>query len=94
MNRGPSNGLATNPVVIELVERWEQRGLTWPEFCAAAALYSEMIALREGPDGGVRFLMKQFQMSEVEARDAIHMGEWAVRAARAAGPGPGPGDAS
>jgi hypothetical protein len=48
MDRGPSNGLASNPVVAELVGRWEQDGLAWPDFCAAAALYLEMIALREG----------------------------------------------
>jgi len=87
MKRGPSNGLADNPVVARFVERWEQRGKswTWFDFCAAAALYSEMIALREGPDGGVRFLMKQFpQLSEMDVRRAIRDGQWAVREARAA----------
>jgi len=42
--------------------------------CVLAALYSECIEHREGPDGGVRFLMSQCQWSERDARDAIQIG--------------------
>ena len=44
------------------------------DMCAVAALYSECIEHREGPDGGVRFLMSRCQWSERDARDAIEIG--------------------
>ena len=48
------------------------------DFCAVAALYSEAIEHREGPDGGVWFLVNRCHMSESDARDAIQIGRGIV----------------
>ena len=44
------------------------------DMCALAALYAECIEHREGPDGGVRFLMDKCHWSEADARDAVKIG--------------------
>ena len=60
-----------------MTKRREVWNLNSPEvrdFCSAAALYSEAIEHREGSDGGVRFLMKQFGLTEASARDIVDAG--------------------
>ncbi len=57
---------------------WDMRCEAMLDFCAAAALYSEAIEHREGPDGIIRFLVARCHMTEDEARDVVLIGRGMV----------------
>jgi hypothetical protein len=56
---------------------WLERNEEMFDFCAAAALYSEAIEHREGPDGIIRFLA-HCDVTEDEARDVLVIGRGMV----------------
>ncbi len=57
---------------------WDMRSEAMLDYCAAAALYSEAIEHREGPDGIIRFLVERAGLTVEEARDVLVIGRGIV----------------